>query len=250
MYCPASNGVGSPSKRTQKVDSESVMSSRRTSVALYCGASASMTRVSVTRSVMRGMLPGRSHGAECHPARCGLKPRGSGTIPVISTRDRGLSMPTTTDTFTGFRPEAIEFLVDLADNNDRSWFTPRKADYERLLKAPLEALCVALEGEFRNRGIPLHADPAKSPFRIYRDVRFSKDKSPYKTAASASFGWLGDEGGVALGACHAANVHASGGYFHLQPGNIYVGGGVWPPVPSCLKAFRDVASIQTADYRR
>src|SRR3954464_2418125 len=69
MYCPASNGVGSPSKRTQKVDSESVMSSRRTSVALYCGASASMTRVSVTRSVMRGMLPGRSRDAEGHPAR-------------------------------------------------------------------------------------------------------------------------------------------------------------------------------------
>ncbi|MFL5678651.1 MAG: DUF2461 domain-containing protein [Chloroflexota bacterium] len=159
-------------------------------------------------------------------------------------------MPTTTDTFTGFRPEAIEFLVDLADNNDRAWFAPRKADYERLLKAPLEALCVALEGEFRNRGIPLHADPAKSPFRIYRDVRFSKDKSPYKTAASASFGWLGDDGGVVEGRSHAENVHASGGYFHLQPGNIYVGGGVWHPDPSWLKGFRDRVVNQTDEFRR
>ena len=50
-------------------------------------------------------------------------------------------MPTTTETFTGFRPEAIQFLADLAENNDRAWFTPRKADFERLLKRPLESLC-------------------------------------------------------------------------------------------------------------
>ena len=89
--------------------------------------------------------------------------------------------------FDGFSPDAIQFLVDLAANNERSWFQPRKADYERLLKAPLEALCVALGETFERRGIPLSADPARSPFRIYRDVRFSKDKSPYKTNIGASF---------------------------------------------------------------
>ena len=90
--------------------------------------------------------------------------------------------PTATDvTFRGFSRDAIQFLADLAANNDRAWFQPRKADYERLLKAPMEQLCVALEEQFRARGIPLHADPARSPFRIYRDTRFSKDKSPYKT---------------------------------------------------------------------
>src|SRR5580765_1155112 len=72
--------------------------------------------------------------------------------------------------FAGFRPEAIQFLADLAANNDRAWFQPRKAEFERLLKTPLEELCVALEAEFRARSIPLHADPAKSPFRIYRDT--------------------------------------------------------------------------------
>ena len=56
----------------------------------------------------------------------------------------------------------------------------------------MEELCVALDEQFRARDIPLHADPAKSPFRIYRDVRFSKDKSPYKTHVAASFGWAGD----------------------------------------------------------
>ena len=140
--------------------------------------------------------------------------------------------------FRGFESDAIQFLVSLAENNSRDWFQPRKADYERLLKTPMEQLCLALEDQFRARDIPLHADPARSPFRIYRDVRFSRDKRPYKTAAAASFRWAGD-GTEPHGRSHAENVHASGGYFHLQPGEIYVGGGVWHPEPSWLKGFRD-----------
>ena len=128
--------------------------------------------------------------------------------------------------FEGFRPEAIQFLADLKANNDRAWFQPRKAEYERLLKHPLEALCVALAGRFEARGIPLEADPARSPFRIYRDVRFSKDKSPYKTNIGASFAWTGGGDGSA------------GGYFHLEPGEIFVGGGMWHPEPARLAAFR------------
>jgi len=144
----------------------------------------------------------------------------------------------TTPAFTGFRPEAIDFLAELASNNDRAWFQPRKADYERRLKRPIEELCEALEAEFRARNIPLHGDATKSPFRIYRDTRFSKDKSPYKTHVAASFGWFDGTDG-ATGRSHAENVHASGGYFHLQPGEIFVGGGVWHPEPSWLKGFRD-----------
>jgi uncharacterized protein (TIGR02453 family) len=151
--------------------------------------------------------------------------------------------------FTGFRPEAIQFLADLAANNERDWFQPRKAEFERLLKTPLEELCIALEEQFRARDIPLHADPVKSPFRIYRDTRFSKDKSPYKTHLAASFGWAGDGVDAAVGRSHAENVHASGGYFHLQPGEIYVGGGVWHPDSTWLTAFRqrlvkDLAGFQ------
>ena len=130
-----------------------------------------------------------------------------------------------TTTFTGFRPEALAFLVELALNNDRSWFQPRKSDYEALLKAPLERLCMALDEELRARGIPLAADPARSPFRIYRDVRFSRDKSPYKTNVGAGFPWTGEGGGV-------------GGYFHLEPGASFVGGGMWHPEPARLAAWR------------
>ncbi len=101
-------------------------------------------------------------------------------------------MAVATPAFTGFRPEAIQFLADLASNNDRAWFQPRKGEYESLLKEPLEALIAALAERFEARGIPLRADPAKSPFRIYRDVRFSKDKSPYKTNIGASFPWVGE----------------------------------------------------------
>ena len=135
--------------------------------------------------------------------------------------------------FSGFSPEAIQFLADLAANNDRAWFQPRKADYERLLKEPLEALVAALAERFEARGIPLQADPKRSIFRIYRDTRFSKDKSPYKTNVGASFPWVdgpaspSDEG-----------AHANGGYFHFQPGEMYVGGGMWMAEKPTLDAFR------------
>jgi uncharacterized protein (TIGR02453 family) len=133
-------------------------------------------------------------------------------------------MAMATAPFTGFTRGAIDFLAELAANNDRAWFQPRKADYERLVKGPLEALCLALGERFEARGIPLRAD-ARSPFRIYRDTRFSNDKSPYKPYASASFPWAGDGGGP-------------GGYFHFQPGEMYVGGGMWHPEPARLAAWR------------
>ena len=142
-------------------------------------------------------------------------------------------MTTATETFTGFRPEAIQFLADLAENNDRAWFQPRKAEYERLLKRPLEALCVALAERFAAAGVPLTADPARSPFRIYRDVRFSKDKSPYKTHVSASFPWV--EGRDPDAPHEEGNP---GGYFHLAPGEAFVGGGMWHPPKEKLAAFR------------
>ena len=138
-------------------------------------------------------------------------------------------------TFTGFRPEAVEFLAELAANNDRAWFQPRKAEYERLLKEPMEQLCEALAERFAARGVPLGADPKRSPFRIYRDTRFSKDKSPYKPYASASFPYTGGPAGDAGG---VEGPHGSGGYFHFQPGEMFAGGGIWMPEKPRLDAFR------------
>ncbi len=146
-------------------------------------------------------------------------------------------MATATSTFSGFRPEAIDFLADLAANNDREWFNPRKADYERLLKAPSEALVTALAERLEAREIPLLADPKRSIFRIYRDTRFSKDKSPYKTHLGASFPWL-ERGADGTTVVADAAAHGNGGYFNFQPGEMYVGGGMWMAEKPRLDAFR------------
>ncbi|MFN8620350.1 MAG: DUF2461 domain-containing protein [Chloroflexota bacterium] len=139
--------------------------------------------------------------------------------------------------FTGFTPEALQFLADLAANNDRAWFTPRKAEFERLLKTPMEALCAALAVTFPRHGVPLTADPRRSPFRIHRDVRFSKDKSPYKTHHAAGFGWAGAAPG-AEGGRESGEGGGGGGYFSMSPGDIYIGGGMWHPDPARLAAWR------------
>jgi uncharacterized protein (TIGR02453 family) len=141
--------------------------------------------------------------------------------------------PTEPATFAGFEPAALQFLADLAENNDRSWFKPRKDDYEALVRQPMESLCVALAEQFEELRLPLEADPKRSPFRIYRDVRFSKDKSPYKTAIGAGFPWIDSRGD------ELRPRGAVSGYFHLEPGNIYFGGGMWRPERARLAAFRE-----------
>jgi uncharacterized protein (TIGR02453 family) len=142
-----------------------------------------------------------------------------------------------TGSFTGFAPEAIHFLLELSVNNEREWFQPRKAEFERLLKEPLEALCADLGDRFRKRKIPLRADGG-SPFRIYRDVRFSKDKSPYKTYVSASFPW--DEPGTAPAVPRSRTeaVHRPGGYFSFSPDEVYLGGGMWHADRPYLEGWR------------
>jgi uncharacterized protein (TIGR02453 family) len=137
--------------------------------------------------------------------------------------------------FTGFRPEAIDFLAELAQNNDRAWFQPRKGDYERLLKEPMEAFVAALAQAFEAQGVPLQADPKTSIFRIYRDTRFAKDKSPYKTNVGASFPWVEGAGGDSS---ISHTEHGNGAYFHLQPGESFAGGGMWHPSKPLLDAFR------------
>ena len=141
--------------------------------------------------------------------------------------------------FHGFSPDAIQFLADLAANNDRAWFQPRKAEYERLLKEPFEAMIEALAERLAARGVPILADPKRSPFRIYRDTRFSKDKSPYKNHLGASFPWVEDAPGTEAGGGHDERAHGNGGYFHFQPGEMYVGGGMWQMEKPRLDAFRN-----------
>jgi uncharacterized protein (TIGR02453 family) len=150
--------------------------------------------------------------------------------------------------FTGFTPAAIQFLADLAENNDRAWFQPRKAEFERLLKDPMEAMIAALAERLEARGVPMLADPKRSPFRIYRDTRFAKDKSPYKTHLGASFPWTGVSP-VEAGGDHDARAHGNGGYFHFQPGEMYVGGGMWQMEKPRLDLFRELVRDEPETVR-
>ena len=152
--------------------------------------------------------------------------------------------------FAGFPPDAIQFLVDLAENNDRAWFQPRKAEFERLLKVPMGAMIAALAERLAARGVPMLADPKRSPFRIYRDTRFAKDKSPYKTHLGATFPWVGDAAAAEAGGGHDERAHGNGGYFHFQPGEMYAGGGMWQMEKPRLDAFRAAVLRRPDDVRQ
>ena len=149
----------------------------------------------------------------------------------------------TTTAFEGFRPEAIDFLAELAINNERAWFQPRKDEYERLLRRPMHGLVASLAERLEARGVPLRADPERSIFRIHRDTRFAKDKTPYKTNVAARFPWVGPGGEPDGGA------HTNGGYISIQPGNHYQGGGLWMATRERLEAFRQAIVEDPAAVR-
>lgn len=92
----------------------------------------------------------------------------------------------TRPSFPGFAAADLAFLTGLAAHNDREWFAANRSIYDERLKPTLAALIEALNGAFASRDLPLAGDPKKSLFRIHRDVRFSKDKRPYKTHVSAT----------------------------------------------------------------
>src|SRR5437899_232876 len=111
--------------------------------------------------------------------------------------------------FSGFSPAALKFLRDLAKHNDRAWFTPRKQFFETELLEPLEALTIDASDAFRKAKIPLGMLPARR-FRIYRDIRFSRDKRPYKTNLGAYF------------SPGAAHDRPGGLYIHIQPSESFM----------------------------
>jgi uncharacterized protein (TIGR02453 family) len=112
---------------------------------------------------------------------------------------------TSSGRFSGFSPAALKFLSDLAKHNDRNWFNPRKQFYETELFEPLGDLIADATAAMQKAKIPIGADPMRSRFRIYRDIRFSSDKSPYKTNLGAYL----SSGGVHDG--------LGGLYIHVEP---------------------------------
>lgn len=140
---------------------------------------------------------------------------------------------------THFNPEAIKFLRGLARNNDRDWFGERKHIYERELKAPMLALIEEINSQLVDFA-PEHIRPAqKCMFRIYRDTRFSADKTPYKKHISAWFARQGLE-----------KKSGGGFYFHLSGKELIIAAGVYMPEREQLLAIRNHLLEHHEEYRR
>ena len=129
--------------------------------------------------------------------------------------------------FPGFPPETQQFFKGLARHNNRDWFQPRKLLFEEKVKQPMRALVEALNDGMNSFAPEYATDPAKAIYRIYRDTRFSKDKTPYKDHIAASFFRSG------------TGPHKYGGYYvHVSHKEVAVGGGVYMPEPDVLLAIR------------
>ena len=129
-----------------------------------------------------------------------------------------------------FNKDFFDFLVELKQNNTREWFQANKERYRSVVQEPLLRFISDFSEPLYRISPEFVADPRPSGgsmFRIYRDVRFAKDKSPYKTHASAQFR-------------HRAgrDAHAPGFYLHLEPGNVFVGAGSWHPGREALESIR------------
>jgi len=136
--------------------------------------------------------------------------------------------------------DLFRFLEELKANNDRIWFKSNQARFEQKVREPLLAFIAAFEEPLANISPSMLAIAKKSGgsmFRIHRDTRFSKDKSPYKTWAAVQFR-------------HEAgrDAHAPCYYLHLAPGDVFVGAGIWHPDRAALDAIRVLIDEKPAKW--
>lgn len=144
------------------------------------------------------------------------------------------SVSSAPERFTGFGPGALTFLRSLARNNRREWFEANRGRYETEVKRPLQILVEEIDARLGELAPEMVGNPKRSIFRIHRDVRFSKDKSPYKTNAAAWF--YHRDAGHAVG---TQAVHGGAGfYFQIAPRECIVAGGIWMPPGEALKELR------------
>lgn len=134
--------------------------------------------------------------------------------------------------FPGFRPAAVRFFRDLAASNTRPWFEANRDIYEREVKAPMMLLVEEVDARLGDLAPEFTGSPKKNVYRIHRDVRFSKDKSPYKVNAACWWGHRdaarGQEG-----------AHPGAGlYYELNATGPYAAGGTWMPGRPTLNAIR------------
>jgi uncharacterized protein (TIGR02453 family) len=142
-----------------------------------------------------------------------------------------------------FDSRLFHFLAQLRRNNRRPWFLKHKDEFEELARQPSLRFIADLSLRLRDISPWLVAEAKPvggSLFRIYRDVRFSKDKSPYKTHIGMNF-WH---------ASATETVHAPGLYLHLEPKGCFLAGGVWQPDPRSLARIRDAIAWKPDEWRK
>jgi len=132
----------------------------------------------------------------------------------------------------------LQFLKDLKENNHKEWFHENKTRYQLVKKEFEQFIAHTIADIAQFDASVKNVDPKKCIFRINRDVRFSKDKSPYKT----NFG-----GFIVPGGKNAGNA---GYYIHIEPGNCFLAGGIYMPPPDKLKAVRTEIYENTEDFKK
>jgi uncharacterized protein (TIGR02453 family) len=140
-----------------------------------------------------------------------------------------------------FKPQLLRFLAELADNNTREWFEANRERYRSEVQEPLLRFIADFADPLAAISPSFVADPRPSGgsmFRIYRDVRFSRDKSPYKTHAAAQFRHR-----------DGRDAHTPCFYLHLEPGNVFAGAGLWHPPGPALTAVRRAIAEQPKRWR-
>lgn len=144
--------------------------------------------------------------------------------------------------FSGFTPDTVKFLKELATNNNRDWFQDNKSRYEELVLQPSLDFIAAMAPNIEKISPHYLAIPKRmggSLMRVYRDTRFSKDKTPYKTNIGIQFRHYAGK-----------DVHAPGLYFHVEPGECFIGVGSWHPDSKSLRAIRDHISDSPSYWKK
>ncbi len=144
--------------------------------------------------------------------------------------------------FPGFPLELLHFLSDLSKHNKRDWFEKNKMRYESELLEPSLAFIEAMAEPLAKISPHFRAVSKKSGgslMRIYRDVRFSKDKRPYKTNV-----------GIHFRHAKGKDVHAPGFYFHIDPEEVFVGAGIWHPDSKALGKIRKAIHRDPASWKK
>jgi len=132
----------------------------------------------------------------------------------------------------------LAFLRALKRNNRREWFQPRKEQFEADVRAPMLAVVAQLAADLRTFAPEIVVDPRSAMYRIYRDTRFSENKTPYKTHVAAVFPWRG-----------LAKHEGAGLYFHVSPDEVWIGGGMYAPQTAQLQAVREHIAANTGRLR-